>query len=160
MYTSQGQGYVGRNDRYVPIAEKRFERRFWPENLEDISNVGSRFLTVTPPFDEELLDYTSQTTFLNTVPRMDGRPRTFSEPGVISIKSDQPISSTVIHWVIERELVRRHQLYPSIFVGRSHDRIEMTLLRVGREEERRDERLYVPMAHLTSPAPHRHRQWG
>ena len=48
---------MGRNDRYAPIAEKRIERRFWPENLEDILDVGSGFLTVTPPFDEELLDY-------------------------------------------------------------------------------------------------------
>lgn len=42
---------------YVPIVEKRFERRLWPENLEDILDVGSRFLSVTPPFDEELFDY-------------------------------------------------------------------------------------------------------
>lgn len=95
---------MGRNDRHVPIAEKRFERRFWPENLEDISNVGPHFLAVTPPFDEKLLDYMPQTTLLNTVPRKDGRPRTFSEAGVISIESDQPISSTtrgVVHWVVK-----------------------------------------------------------
>jgi hypothetical protein len=48
---------MGRNDRHVPIVEKRLERRFWPENLEDILDIGSRFLTVTPPFDEELLNY-------------------------------------------------------------------------------------------------------
>ena len=48
---------MGRNDRYVPVAEKRLESRFWPENLEDILDIGPRFLTVTPPFDEELLDY-------------------------------------------------------------------------------------------------------
>ena len=48
---------MGRNDRYAPIAEKRIERRFWPENLEDILDIGPRLLPVTPPFDEELLDY-------------------------------------------------------------------------------------------------------
>lgn len=48
---------MGRRDKYIPVVEKRLQRRFWPENLEDILDIGSCLLTVTPPFDEELLDY-------------------------------------------------------------------------------------------------------
>lgn len=48
---------MGRRGKYTPIVEIRFEPRFWPENLEDILDVGPRFLTMTPPFDEELLYY-------------------------------------------------------------------------------------------------------
>ena len=48
---------MDRRDGSVPIVEIRLERRFWPKNLEDILDFGSRFLTVAPPFDKELLDY-------------------------------------------------------------------------------------------------------
>lgn len=43
--------------KYVPITEIRLEHRFWPENLEDISDVGSCFLAMAPSLNKELFHY-------------------------------------------------------------------------------------------------------
>lgn len=55
-----------------------------------------------------------------------------------------------VHWVIERELVRRQELYPSILVRRRcHDQIGI-VVQFG-QKEWRDERLYVCCPWCASP---------